>query len=65
MNTTISTKFEVTALLPAWAQNDQAIVERCKNDLAFRSNVCAAETQQRKRQLQVETYRLQEQVENQ
>lgn len=37
---TINTKFDVKSL-PKWAQNDAAVVEKCKNSLSFRANVCS------------------------
>jgi len=40
---TIVVKFDASAL-PRWAQNDPAVVEKCKNDLAFRVNVYDAKT---------------------
>ena len=39
MSTTINTSFDVKSL-PRWAQNDAAVVEKCKRNLAFRANVC-------------------------
>jgi len=42
---TIETKFNET-ILPKWARKNKAVVEMCKKDLAFRCNVCSAETQQ-------------------
>lgn len=43
MTTTIPTDFDPTAL-PKWAQQNPAVVARCKTDLAYRCNVCAART---------------------
>ena len=43
MTTTIPTEFDPTAL-PAWAQRNPAVVARCKTDLPYRCNVCAAKT---------------------
>ena len=43
MTTTIPTAFDPTAL-PAWAQRIPAVVARCKTDLPYRCNVCAAKT---------------------
>jgi len=62
--TTINTRFNASDL-PTWAQNDSVIVERCRNDLAFRADVCNAETAQRRNQLRRDAYRLREQIENQ
>ena len=42
MTTTINVAFDPTAL-PAWAQRIPAVVARCKTDLPYRCNVCAAE----------------------
>lgn len=55
--TTINIKFN-PADLPDWAQRDAVVTERCRNDLAFRANVCAAETQQERNRLRSDTYRL-------
>ena len=43
MNTTIPTVFDPSAL-PVWARRLPAVVARCKVDLAFRCDVCAATT---------------------
>lgn len=40
---TIVVKFDASAL-PRWAQNDPAVVEMCKSNLAFRCNVYDAKT---------------------
>ncbi len=31
-------------LLPAWARQHAAVVERCRRDLAYRCDVCMAKT---------------------
>lgn len=38
--TTIINSFSKSDM-PRWAQNDPAVVDKCKADLAFRANVCA------------------------
>ena len=43
MTTTINVSFDPTTL-PAWAQRIPAVVARCKTDLAYRCDVCAAKT---------------------
>ena len=43
MNTTIVISFDSSAL-PAWAQRLPEVVEKCKNNYAYRCNVCAATT---------------------
>jgi hypothetical protein len=61
--TTINVKFH-TSDLPAWAQNDPTIVERCRNDLAFRASVHAADTTQQRNQLRRDAQRLRKAVED-
>ena len=41
--TTIATTFDPKTL-PAWAQRIPEVVARCKADLAYRCDVCAATT---------------------
>lgn len=43
MTTTIVTAFDPSAI-PVWAQRLPAVVARCKTDLAYRCDVCAAIT---------------------
>lgn len=43
MTTTINVAFDPTSL-PKWAQRIPAVVARCKTDLSYRCNVCAATT---------------------
>ena len=50
MTTTIVTAFDPTSL-PKWAQRIPAVVARCKTDLPYRCNVCAAKTPAMKRLL--------------
>lgn len=57
MMTTINIKFN-PADLPDWAQHDAEVLKRCRNDLAFRASVCAAQTQQARNHLRSDTYRL-------
>lgn len=61
--TTINVKFDA-GNLPAWAKNERAVLERCRNDLSFRANVCSATTAQQRKQLRRDARLLQEQVEN-
>lgn len=60
---TVNVKFHASDL-PAWAKNDSVVVERCRNDLAYRATVCAAQTAQQRNQLRRDAQRLQEEVEN-
>ena len=41
MSETIITKFD-PSVLPAWAQDNPAVVARCERDLAYRCDVCSA-----------------------
>lgn len=47
---TIPTNFD-PAGLPAWAQRYPQVVARCRNDLAYRCDVCGARTAQYRRLL--------------
>jgi hypothetical protein len=62
MNTTINTQFDSTTL-PEWAQQNPAIVERCRTDLAFRANVCSATTRQQANFLRRDAQRMQDELE--
>ena len=53
---TIVVKFDASDL-PRWAQNDPAVVNKCKNDLAFRCNVHDAKTATMKALLKKEANR--------
>ena len=53
MNTTIVISFDSSAL-PAWAQRLPEVVEKCKNNYAYRCNVCAATTPAMRNVLKVE-----------
>lgn len=44
MPTTIPTEFDPKAL-PKWAQQNPAVVEKCRTDLAYRADVCSAVTE--------------------
>jgi hypothetical protein len=54
--TTINTNFN-PADLPDWAQQDSAVVERCRVDLRFRVQVCEAQAEQWKNYLRRDTQR--------
>lgn len=51
MNTTIITTFDPSSI-PTWARRLPAVVAKCKTDLAFRCDVCAATTPAMKKLLE-------------